>query len=76
MTTSCHIMSIPLRRHAECLMLRLAFARTPKLSRPPLVHAGLPAMSRIDVAYMASLDSMAVAVGSPSARTRFAAGGN
>jgi len=43
---------------------------------PPLLHVGLAAMSRTDVACMASLDSMAVAVGGPSARTRFAAGGN
>ena len=61
-----------------CRMLDAAHGLCPKAQAVAslLLHVGLSAMSSIDVARMASLDSMAVALGSPSARMRFAAGGN
>jgi len=47
-----------------------------KVAASLLLHIGLSASSRIDVAFAALLNSMAAAVGSRSGGTRFAAGEN
>ena len=61
-----------------CRMLDAASSPCPKAkaAASPLLHIGLSASSRIDVAFAASLNSMAAAVGSRSRGTRFAAGEN